>query len=132
MKNILLIVMLINICTTSMAQNKAQILGGNQTPEILVASGIDLRLDKEDFDFMQKYQVRYIPYQESCNPLKSLGKRKPLKRNPPIFHTYRDLDEKYGDSWRKEINPKAKFIKEYLDKYPRPSDALMADFETEH
>jgi len=68
MKNILLIVMLINICTTSMAQNKAQILGGNQTPEILVASGIDQRLDKEDFDFMQKYQVREVSLAEGDDP----------------------------------------------------------------
>lgn len=125
MRIVLLFAMLISICSSSKAQNIAQELGGSQTPEIFVESGIDLQLNKEDFDFMQKYHIKYIPYRESCNPLKKLRKRKPLKKNPPIFYTYRDLDRKYGDSWRKEINPNASFIKEYLEKYPNPSDSKV-------
>lgn len=125
MRIVLLFAMLISICSSSKAQKIAQELGGSQTPEIFVESGIDLQLNKEDFDFMQKYHVKYIPYRESCDPLKKLRKRKPLKKNPPIFYTYRDLDRKYGDSWRKEINPNASFIKEYLEKYPNSSDSKV-------
>lgn len=119
--------MTISICATSTAQNVAQGMRGDLPLEIpVVCDLVYLNLDKVDSVFMQKYHVRYITHQESCNPLKRLHKkRNALKSNPPVFYTYRDLDKKYGDSWRKEVNPNASFIEEYLYKYPNASDSKV-------
>lgn len=114
--------MLICSCTYATGQKRDSSL---YTPEIPVAA-FDLKLDSKDFDFMRKYRVKYQPYRNACNPLTELHrKRKALKKDPPIFLVYKEMDKKYGKSWRKEINPNASFIEEYLYKYPNASDSKV-------
>ena len=126
MKNILILTILVCFCSFSKGQDYSDI----RPLEIPVACGLDLKLNNEDIAFMRKYHVKYIPFRNTCDPLMNLRKRKSIKKNPQIFFVYRDMDKKYGDSWRKEINPKARYISEYFEKYPDPSDSLILDLDS--